>query len=77
MQRYGSLQKVGEIDQASYVAMGAEYRLIFGHDPLVFDYLSAARDRAKEPPPETVTVAEVAADPVEEPNTAETPDEEP
>ncbi len=33
--------------------MGAEYHLIFeGHDPLVFGYLSAARDRAKEPPPE-------------------------
>ena len=74
------IQKVGRIDQASHVAMGAEYRLIFdGHDPLVFDYLSAARDRAKEPPPETVTatVAESAADPVEETGAPETPGEEP
>ncbi len=72
------IQKVGKVDQASHVAMGAEYRLIFdGHDPLVFDYLSAARDRAKEPPPETAKAAEVAAEPAEEPNALETPDEEP
>ena len=72
------IQKVGRVDQASHVALGAEYRLIFdGHDPLVFDYLSAARDRAKEPPPETVKAAEVAADPVEETNAPETPAEEP
>ncbi len=71
------IQKVGKIDQASHVAMGAEYRLIFdGHDPLVFDYLSAARDRAKEPPPETVEVAEIAADPAEEATASETPVEE-
>ena len=71
------IQKVGKIDQASHVAMGAEYRLIFdGHDPLVFDYLSAARDRAKEPPPETVEVAGIAADPVEESTASETPVEE-
>ncbi len=67
------IQKVGRIDQDSHVAMGAEYFLIFeGHDPLVFDYLSAARDRAKEPPPETVKVAEIAADPVDETTTPET-----
>ena len=71
------IQKIGRIDQASHVAMGAEYRLIFdGHDPLVFDYLSAARDRAKEPPPEPVKVAEVTADPVEEASAPETPVEE-
>lgn len=71
------IQKVGRIDQDSHVPMGAEYRLIFeGHDPLVFDYLSAARDRAKEPPPETVKVAEIAADPVDETTTPETPVEE-
>ena len=71
------IQKVGKIDQASHTAMGAEYRLIFdGHDPLVFDYLSAARDRAKEPPPETVQVAEIAADPAEETTASETPVEE-
>ena len=71
------IQKVGRIDQASHVAMGAEYHLVFeGHDPLVFNYLSAARDRAKEPPPETVK-AEIAADPVEETSAPETPAEEP
>ncbi len=53
--------------------MGAEYHLIFeGHDPLVFGYLSAARDRAKEPPPESVA----ASDPVEEPSAPEAPVEE-
>ena len=47
------IQKIGKIDQASHTAMGAEYRLVFdGHDALVFDYLSAARDRSKEAPPE-------------------------
>ena len=68
------IQKVGKIDQASHAPVGAEYRLIFeGHDPLVFDYLSAARDRAKEAPPEMV---ETAAAPVEEmPATAEPADE--
>ena len=75
------IQKIGRIDQASHVAMGAEYRLIFeGHDPLVFGYLSAARDRAKEPPPETLKVAEVAdvvADATEETSAPETPAEEP
>ncbi len=61
------IQKLGKVDQASRAAMGAEYHLIFeGHDPLVFGYLSAARDRAKEPPPETAKVSEVATDPVEE-----------
>lgn len=61
------IQKLGKVDQASHAAMGAEYHLIFeGHDPLVFGYLNAARDRAKEPPPETAKVSEVAADPVEE-----------
>ena len=61
------IQKLGKVDQASHAAMGAEYHLIFeGHDPLVFGYLSAARDRAKEPPPETANISEVATDPVEE-----------
>ena len=61
------IQKRGKVDQASHTAIGAEYHLIFeGHDPLVFGYLSAARDRAKEPPPETAKVSEVATDPVEE-----------
>ena len=61
------IQKLGKIDQASHAAVGAEYHLVFeGHDPLVFGYLSAARDRAKEPPPEIAKPAEVATDPVEE-----------
>jgi hypothetical protein len=67
------IRKIGKIDQASHAAVGAEYQLIFeGHDPLVFDYLGAARDRAKEPPPEKVQEAEVAATPPEE-ATAEAP----
>ena len=68
------IRKIGKVDQASHVAMGAEYQLIFeGHDPLVFDYLGAARDRAKEAPPENVQVAEVAADPAEGSTAAEGP----
>ena len=68
------IQKLGKVDQASHTAMGAEYHLIFeGHDPLVFGYLSAARDRAKEPPPEPATSAEGAADPVEETIAPEAP----
>ena len=68
------IRKIGKVDQASHVAMGAEYQLIFeGHDPLVFDYLGAARDRAKEAPPENAQVAEVAADPAEVSTDAEEP----
>ena len=53
------IQKIGKIDQASHAAMGAEYRLIFdGHDALVFGYLSAARDRSKEAPPELPEIKE-------------------
>ena len=67
------IMKVGKIDQASHVALGAEYQLIFeGHDPLVFDYLGAARDRAKEAPPESAQV-EVAADLAAEPTVGEAP----
>ena len=61
------IQKLGKVDQASHAALSAEYHLIFdGHDPLVFGYLSAARDRAKQPPPETAKTSEDASDPVEE-----------
>lgn len=68
------IRKIGKVDQASHVAMGAEYQLIFeGHDPLVFGFLGAARDRAKEAPPENAQVAEVAADPAEESTAAEAP----
>jgi hypothetical protein len=69
-----TIQKIGKIDQASHAAVGAEYRLIFdGHDPLVFDYLGAARERAKEAPPERAQDEEIAAHPGEEANAAETP----
>ena len=69
-----AIRKIGKIDQASHVAVGAEYHLIFeGHDPLVFDYLGAARDRAKEAPPENAQVAEGAADPAEGSSAAEEP----
>ncbi len=61
------------------LAAAAEYHLIFeGHEPLVFNYLGAARDRAKEAPPEhapIAEVAEVAAEPAEEPAAAEAPAE--
>ena len=71
------IQKVGKIDQASHVALGAEYRLIFeGHDALVFDYLGAARERAKEGPPEAPQVEPVVADPAEEATAAVVPAEE-
>ncbi len=61
------IKKIGKIDQASHVALGAEYQLIFeGHDPLVFDYLGAARARAKEAPPESAPAAEAAAEPAED-----------
>ena len=80
------IQKVGKIDQASHVPVGAEYRLIFdGHEPLVFGFLGAARERAKEPPPEIApagqaeaeaveeTTAQVEAEPVEETSTEVAP----
>jgi hypothetical protein len=71
------IQKLGQIDQASHAAVGAEYHLIFeGHDPLVFPYLGAARERAKEPPPEKAEIAEAAADPGEETSAEIAPAEE-
>ena len=61
------IEKLGKVDQTSRAALGAEYHLTFeGHEPLVFAYLGAARDRAKEAPPEKAQIAEAAADPVEE-----------
>ncbi len=61
------IKKIAKVDQASHVAMGAEYQLIFeGHDPLVFAYLGGARDRAKEPPPEPAPAAEATVDPAGE-----------
>lgn len=71
------IQKIGKIDQASHAALGAEYHLIFeGHDPLVFDRLGAARDRAKEPPPEKAPEPEPAPEPeaaAEEPAAEDAP----
>ncbi len=68
------IQKLGKVDQSSHAVIGAEYHLIFeGHDPLVFGYLSAARDRAKAPPPETAKISEAATDQVEETIAAEAP----
>ena len=71
------IQKLGKIDQASHAAVGAEYHLIFeGHDPLVFAYLGAARDRAKEAPPENAPSLEIAADPAGEATAAVAPADE-
>jgi hypothetical protein len=71
------IRKIGRIDQASHAAVGAEYQLIFeGHDALIFEYLGAARERAKEPPPEPVQSAEVADEPAAEATEAEAPAEE-
>lgn len=56
------IKKIGKIDQASHAPAGAEYQLVFeGHDPLSFNFLGAARERAKEPPPEKPQVEEAAA----------------
>ena len=66
------IQKLAKVDQASHAAAGAEYHLVFeGHDPLVFGYLSAARDRAKEPPPETAPVPDAAPGPAEDATVSE------
>ena len=70
------IKKIAKVDQASHVAMGAEYQLIFeGHDPLVFAHLGGARDRAKEPPPETAQAAEISDEPAEEAAAADPPAE--
>ena len=61
------IEKVGKIEQTTKTAMGAEYRLIFdGCDPLIFGYLSAARERAKEAPPEKEQPKSMDATPTEE-----------
>ncbi len=66
------IQKIGKIEEASRASMGAEYHLVFHtHDPLIFDYLTAARDRAKEAPPEKLEVEEVAATSADEATQAE------
>ncbi len=80
------IKKIGKIDQASHAPAGAEYHLVFdGHDPLSFNFLGAARERAKEPPPEKpepVAAAEPATDetqgetPADETQAGETPADE-
>ncbi len=45
--------KVSRVEHASYRVVGVVYRVEFeGRAPIDFDRLGAARDRAKEPPPE-------------------------
>lgn len=64
------IHKIAKVEETSRAAMGAEYHLIFdGHEPLHFDYLTAARDRAKEAPPEKPVVEEspAAEEPAEAP----------
>ncbi|WP_216851330.1 hypothetical protein [Acidisphaera sp. L21] len=70
------IHKVGKVDQASHTPAGAEYQLVFeGHDPLIFSFLGAARDRSKEPPPEKAAPVEepVAEEPIAEEPVAEEP----
>ena len=73
-----TIQKIGKIDQTSRAAVGAEYHLIFeGREPLAFDYLGAARERAKESPPEKEQLADIPAESTEEAPAAEAPTNEP
>ena len=45
--------KVSRVEHASHRVVGVVYRVEFeGRTPIDFDRLGAARDRAKEPPPE-------------------------
>ena len=73
-----AIWKVGKIDQASHAPAGAEYHLIFeSHDPLIFNFLGAARDRSKEGPPETAQVEAVATNTPDDDNTEETTGDNP
>ena len=61
------ITKVARVDLASRAPVGAEYFLTFeGHEPIRFAFLGAARERAKEPPPEkpAAPVAETAPEDV-------------
>lgn len=73
------IKKIGKVDQASHAPAGAEYHLEFdGHEPLSFNFLGAARERAKEPPPEKAPEPEPAEETVAEASADEThPDEAP
>ena len=45
--------KISRVEHASHRVIGVVYRVEFeGREPIDFDRLGAARDRAKEPPPE-------------------------
>ena len=45
--------KISRVEHASYRVVGVVYRVEFeGREPIDFDRLGAALDRAKEPPPE-------------------------
>jgi hypothetical protein len=63
--------KVSRIERASHRVLGVLYRVEFeGCGPLEFDRLGAARDRAKEPPPERPSAAQEASQHGAEPSTA-------
>jgi len=55
--------KVSRVEHASHRVVGVVYRVEFeGREPIDFDRLGAARDRAKEPPPELPAPAPGASD---------------
>ena len=55
--------KVSRVEHASHRVVGVVYRVEFeGRAPIDFDRLGAARDRAKEPPPELPAPAPGASD---------------
>jgi hypothetical protein len=55
--------KISRVEHASHRVVGVVYRVEFeGREPIDFDRLGAARDRAKEPPPELPADAPEASD---------------
>jgi hypothetical protein len=55
--------KISRVEHASHRVVGVVYRVEFeGREPIDFDRLGAARDRAKEPPPELPAPAPGASD---------------
>ena len=59
----GRVLKVSRVEDASHRVVGVVYRVEFeGRGAIDFDRLSAARDRAKEPPPEPPADAPEASD---------------
>ena len=54
--------KISRVEHASHRVVGVVYRVEFeGREPIDFDRLGAARDRAKEPPPELPAAAPAAS----------------